>query len=593
MVLQKTGVADETHDADFDDLNRRYQQTREMTARLAEDTKRYQDAIKGWIQHQVDSLRAWKRVLDPRGEEERTMNSAKREYISEIEELIRLWGEAKNKIFRLMETCLGEGSLSQLIINELMAMQRLMDAKITKRAHKLLDYDRHCHSFAKKGETSDRNSDAPRLRTLSDEHRALKKEQAQQEAKDTYDALNDQLKEILPQFLTIHKQLMEPLIIGLAGLGMGIQKVQGWVMSEMEKTTKGLVKEAPADYSGVIRIFDKQGAELDIIGEMPIIQAMLGKIPKNINREGVMEKEKVCRFGMEEDEGCSDRMKEDKIHIEKTRSFSNNKSATLTSQIKTTSISTRSSNITSPSEVPIAPINETPMTKERGLICKTNKIENGSFEKDTINQTSASIEPKLSTITKKTPTTFKESRIAVEPEYRVDGDVKISIKNQKPIQPTGISIKQNIPQQALLAKSYSTDTAITNTNTTATTIVNNTTTTTIANTTTTIKTGRGSKVAELAARLEGIQIQNPPGAGNLKVESKTTKSWTSSAVSSTTKPLAIALYDFQAQEPGDLSFIAGDHIEIVKRTDEQDDWWVGRLVGGKEGTFPGTYVSLL
>ncbi|KAJ3541277.1 hypothetical protein NMY22_g3948 [Coprinellus aureogranulatus] len=47
-----------------------------------------------------------------------------------------------------------------------------------------------------------------------------------------------------------------------------------------------------------------------------------------------------------------------------------------------------------------------------------------------------------------------------------------------------------------------------------------------------------------------------------------------------------AIYDFDAQAEGDLSFREGDRIELVKKTDSQEDWWTGRL-NGREGVFPG------
>jgi amphiphysin len=51
-----------------------------------------------------------------------------------------------------------------------------------------------------------------------------------------------------------------------------------------------------------------------------------------------------------------------------------------------------------------------------------------------------------------------------------------------------------------------------------------------------------------------------------------------------------ALYDFAAQADGDLSFRAGDVIEIVHRTQNENEWWTGKLQG-KEGQFPGNYVQ--
>ncbi|KAL2157093.1 hypothetical protein VTH06DRAFT_7008 [Thermothelomyces fergusii] len=52
-----------------------------------------------------------------------------------------------------------------------------------------------------------------------------------------------------------------------------------------------------------------------------------------------------------------------------------------------------------------------------------------------------------------------------------------------------------------------------------------------------------------------------------------------------------ALYDYAAQAEGDLSFRAGDIIEVVSRTQNENEWWTGRI-RGKEGQFPGNYVRL-
>ncbi|KAG2123606.1 hypothetical protein DEU56DRAFT_829361 [Suillus clintonianus] len=55
---------------------------------------------------------------------------------------------------------------------------------------------------------------------------------------------------------------------------------------------------------------------------------------------------------------------------------------------------------------------------------------------------------------------------------------------------------------------------------------------------------------------------------------------------------AIALYDFNAAEAGDLSLSKGDVIIITKKSDSTDDWWTGK-VGGKEGIFPANFVETL
>ncbi|KAI0024176.1 BAR domain-containing protein [Xylariomycetidae sp. FL0641] len=52
-----------------------------------------------------------------------------------------------------------------------------------------------------------------------------------------------------------------------------------------------------------------------------------------------------------------------------------------------------------------------------------------------------------------------------------------------------------------------------------------------------------------------------------------------------------ALYDYSAQAEGDLSFRAGEVIEIVSRTQNENEWWTGKI-HGRTGQFPGNYVKL-
>ncbi|KAI8988364.1 hypothetical protein BDF20DRAFT_815210 [Mycotypha africana] len=55
--------------------------------------------------------------------------------------------------------------------------------------------------------------------------------------------------------------------------------------------------------------------------------------------------------------------------------------------------------------------------------------------------------------------------------------------------------------------------------------------------------------------------------------------------------MAKALYAFDGQEQGDLSFKEGDMITIVQKSESQDDWWTGKC-NGKQGMFPANYVEL-
>ena len=51
------------------------------------------------------------------------------------------------------------------------------------------------------------------------------------------------------------------------------------------------------------------------------------------------------------------------------------------------------------------------------------------------------------------------------------------------------------------------------------------------------------------------------------------------------KDQAIALFTFDADQPGDLGFKKGDIITILKKTENASDWWTGKI-GDREGIFP-------
>jgi hypothetical protein len=50
----------------------------------------------------------------------------------------------------------------------------------------------------------------------------------------------------------------------------------------------------------------------------------------------------------------------------------------------------------------------------------------------------------------------------------------------------------------------------------------------------------------------------------------------------------LALYDYDGEQPGDLSFRSGDVIEMVEA--KGPNWIFGRLKNGKTGLVPLTYI---
>ncbi|RDW75256.1 putative YSC84 [Coleophoma cylindrospora] len=54
---------------------------------------------------------------------------------------------------------------------------------------------------------------------------------------------------------------------------------------------------------------------------------------------------------------------------------------------------------------------------------------------------------------------------------------------------------------------------------------------------------------------------------------------------------AVALFTFDADQPGDLGFKKGDIITVTKKTDSTNDWWTG-IIGTRTGIFPSNYVEM-
>ncbi|OSC96236.1 hypothetical protein PYCCODRAFT_1472783 [Trametes coccinea BRFM310] len=55
---------------------------------------------------------------------------------------------------------------------------------------------------------------------------------------------------------------------------------------------------------------------------------------------------------------------------------------------------------------------------------------------------------------------------------------------------------------------------------------------------------------------------------------------------------AIALFDFNAVQPGDLSFKKGQVITVTEKSEDTNTWWKGK-VDGREGVFPANFVEVV
>lgn len=98
---------------------------------------------------------------------------------------------------------------------------------------------------------------------------------------------------------------------------------------------------------------------------------------------------------------------------------------------------------------------------------------------------------------------------------------------------------------------------------------------------------------ELLDRLRQQQVRG----GSSSSSSHESFSLSSSNASVPVVERVIALFDFEAQEEGDLGFQKGQVIGVIKKTASRDDWWQGRVEAGMSasniGIFPANYTQSL
>lgn len=68
---------------------------------------------------------------------------------------------------------------------------------------------------------------------------------------------------------------------------------------------------------------------------------------------------------------------------------------------------------------------------------------------------------------------------------------------------------------------------------------------------------------------------------------ETSASFSSLTLSSCLHTEYVAMYTYESNEQGDLSFQQGDIVVVTRK---EGDWWTG-MVGGKTGVFPSNYVK--
>ncbi|KAL5614859.1 hypothetical protein BROUX41_004940 [Berkeleyomyces rouxiae] len=95
------------------------------------------------------------------------------------------------------------------------------------------------------------------------------------------------------------------------------------------------------------------------------------------------------------------------------------------------------------------------------------------------------------------------------------------------------------------------------------------------------RTNTGSTLTSSAAAAAAAARKPAPPKPNASAKSALMK-----------KNEAVAMFTFEADQPGDLAFKKGDVITVLKKTESDNDWWTG-MIGNRHGIFPSNYVKMM
>lgn len=202
MMGSKVGLSQKSNDAVFDDLNRRFGIIEKYSEKLQKDSTTFRDAVKamlmsgsGFCEHYGILFRPMGNEIDiERAHPEATNTIVNASYFQQSLDELR---EILTPEVELIESRILQP------VHEFISICKTIRKNITKRDHKLVDYDRHNNAYTKLRDKKEK--------TLKDEQNLFKVEQDYETAAADYEHYNNLMKEELPRFFEMATRFMTPL----------------------------------------------------------------------------------------------------------------------------------------------------------------------------------------------------------------------------------------------------------------------------------------------------------------------------------------------------------------------------------------------
>jgi amphiphysin len=202
MVTTKVGMSKKSSDSEFDDYQRHFGVLEGAVEKLLKDSKAFIEAVISLFTSEAQFAAHFATVFHPMAGELDLIGKH-----PEATRTLRLVDKYESAMEELRTAISPELELIESRImaptKELQGVMKLIRKSITKRDHKLTDYDRFNNSLTKLRDKKEK--------TLTDEKNLFKLEQDFEIATNEYDYINNALKTDLPRFMTLSSQFIDPL----------------------------------------------------------------------------------------------------------------------------------------------------------------------------------------------------------------------------------------------------------------------------------------------------------------------------------------------------------------------------------------------
>ncbi|KAK7688225.1 hypothetical protein QCA50_008595 [Cerrena zonata] len=204
LITTKVGMSKKSSDPEYEDYSRRFASIETATDKLLKDTKAFTEGVSNLFTNGTGFAAHFAILFHPMsGEEEHDILSKH----PEAEHTVKNVDAYEGAMEELKAAVIPELELieSRIVnpIKELQGVLKSIRKSMTKRDHKLVDYDRFNNSLTKLRDKKEKS--------LSDEKNLFKLEQDFEVATNEYDYINSTMKNELPRFLVMASQFIDPL----------------------------------------------------------------------------------------------------------------------------------------------------------------------------------------------------------------------------------------------------------------------------------------------------------------------------------------------------------------------------------------------